>query len=115
MRALQAWYDVIGVGGNVFAQDYDNKYLGQYYGPTGGYPSDITLSAASAFVRDNFVPQTNYAFQVAFAPVPEPETYALMLVGLGVLGYVARRRKGAGGGARLGDDLDGALVEPARG
>jgi hypothetical protein len=26
------------------------------------------------------------------APVPEPETYALLLSGLGVLGFVARRR-----------------------
>jgi len=27
------------------------------------------------------------------APIPEPETYAMMLAGLGLLGYVARRRK----------------------
>lgn len=29
---------------------------------------------------------------VAIAPVPEPETYALMLGGLGPLGFVGRRR-----------------------
>ena len=29
----------------------------------------------------------------AVTPVPEPETYALMLAGLGALGFVARRRK----------------------
>jgi uncharacterized protein YjiK len=30
-----------------------------------------------------------------FAPVPEPETYAMLLAGLGLLGFVARRRKQA--------------------
>jgi len=34
---FMAWYDVIGVGGNKFSQDYDHKYLGQYYGPVNGY------------------------------------------------------------------------------
>jgi hypothetical protein len=29
------------------------------------------------------------------APVPEPETYALMLAGLGLVGYIGRRRKAA--------------------
>jgi hypothetical protein len=29
------------------------------------------------------------------APVPEPETYGMMLAGLGVLGFLARRRKQA--------------------
>ncbi len=30
---------------------------------------------------------------VNIAPVPEPETYALMLAGLGLVGFMARRRK----------------------
>jgi hypothetical protein len=29
---------------------------------------------------------------VAFAPVPEPQNYAMMLVGLGLLGVSARRK-----------------------
>jgi hypothetical protein len=28
------------------------------------------------------------------SPVPEPETYALLLAGLGVMGFIARRRRG---------------------
>jgi PEP-CTERM motif len=33
------------------------------------------------------------SFELAAAPVPEPETYALVLAGLGILGFVATRRK----------------------
>jgi len=38
------------------------------------------------------------AFETAnysITPIPEPETYALMLAGLGALGFIARRRKRA--------------------
>ena len=32
-------------------------------------------------------------FTQSLAPIPEPETYSLMLAGLGLLGFMARRRK----------------------
>ncbi len=32
-------------------------------------------------------------FNSTTAPIPEPETYAMMLAGLGLMGFVARRRK----------------------
>ena len=34
-------------------------------------------------------------FNLNLAPVPEPETYGMLLAGLGVLGFLARRRKQA--------------------
>jgi hypothetical protein len=43
---------------------------------------------ANGFIINNGGGNLNFA-----APIPEPETYALMLAGLGVMGFVARRRK----------------------
>jgi hypothetical protein len=34
-----------------------------------------------------------YAFQVGVNAVPEPESYAMLLAGLGLLGFTARRRQ----------------------
>lgn len=35
----------------------------------------------------------SYSGSVMLSPVPEPETYAMMLAGLGVMGFIARRRR----------------------
>lgn len=47
------------------------------------------INTASTF----FTPVTLDAIAFSASPVPEPEAYALMLAGLGVIGLVARRRR----------------------
>ena len=46
-------------------------------------------------VTGNVVGASNgsYAFSAVAAPVPEPETYAMMLAGLGAVGFIAFRRR----------------------
>lgn len=51
--------------------------------PWGG---DMTANLTSRF-------EMNITSGQNVAPVPEPETYAMMLAGLGLLGVVARRRR----------------------
>lgn len=38
-------------------------------------------------------PSGAYTFTAVAAPIPEPETYALMFAGLGIVGFVAARRR----------------------
>lgn len=53
----------------------------------------FTINAATGSVIDHLVLKSSgVAFEMA-APVPEPETYALMLAGLGALGFMSRRKR----------------------
>lgn len=50
----------------------------------------FTIDGVSYIAFSNEVSNTTSVF--ALAPVPEPETYALMLAGLGLVGWAAKRR-----------------------
>jgi|SRR5579871_6269475 len=94
-----AWYSVIGYGGNqgnggsLLADDYVSKYLGQFYGPTSGYPFGDPNAPASAFVRDNAegATFTNFAFRVG--TVPEPATWTMLILGFGGVGFMLRQAR----------------------
>jgi len=59
--------------------------------------SSNNLAAGNYYIQvsGNMVSNTGASFggAVMLAPVPEPETYGMMLGGLGLLGFLARRRK----------------------
>jgi hypothetical protein len=66
---------------------------------SGGYPQDwdIPTDGEQSWTNPNArAPLGGLAFSVvgqSVSPIPEPETYALMLAGLAVVGAAARRRK----------------------
>lgn len=63
--------------------------------------NQLTVRMSDLFRADLYDPANsgdfrNMEFSIALTPaIPEPESYALMLAGLGVLGFIARRRKSA--------------------
>jgi len=63
---------------------------------TGESSADISGSGNAIYKPIIFLDgyaKVTYTYDVS--PVPEPETYAMMLAGLGLLGFAARRRKSA--------------------
>jgi PEP-CTERM motif len=68
--------------------DTSSSYLSFSGGTT---PGNYSLNIAG--FKLNPSASASYAGNISISPVPEPETYAMMLAGLGLLGFSIRRRK----------------------
>ncbi|MCP2010809.1 hypothetical protein [Duganella violaceipulchra] len=65
----------------------------QGYIPVGASTVSITLSMAREAGSYNDGYADNLSFAVAAAPVPDADTYAMLLDGLALLGVVAKRKQ----------------------
>lgn len=95
---VPASYSLFAVGSDGLvgtADDVATPYAWNF----GGAPTvhSVTLGAGTYYYTVFGVAPGAAAYSLNSAatavPVPEPETYAMLLAGLGVVGFVARRRK----------------------
>jgi hypothetical protein len=83
-------------GGNI-ATDIPQDFAILGTGTTVNIPAGaayLFVVAHDSYYEDNSDPNHDFAVSIRLTtPVPEPETYAMMLAGLGLLGFAGRRRK----------------------
>ena len=75
----QNWASVAKTQGALWS-DVGRVRILNLYDTRSGTPGNYTFSG-------------NHQDQLYIVPIPEPETYAMLLAGLGLLGFAARRRK----------------------
>lgn len=97
---LAAWEIVNERSGTYSLGGGDFRATGTGSSLAGTWLGELSTASTSAYRADIWTVQSTmttghgYAQDVAvFTPVPEPGTYAMMLAGLGLLGFTSRRKK----------------------
>ncbi|MBL8414116.1 MAG: PEP-CTERM sorting domain-containing protein [Propionivibrio sp.] len=92
---LVSWTQTLSVPGSNSGYFAESATL-----PLGSFTSiavsnaSLALSASGGIYSSIIAqPQNKIEFSFTAVPVPEPETYAMLLAGLGVMGAIARRRR----------------------
>lgn len=85
-------YSLYSTGGDGLIGGGDDVGIGAW---TFGGTNTVSLNAGSYYysVLGGAPGSASYAIASATTPVPEPETYAMLAAGLGIIGFVASRRR----------------------
>ncbi len=87
-RSSSITFTSVSINGNPFS-------LSTLNGVSGGSSGLVSLTAplVLSVFGTSTGPVGSYSGNFAIAAIPEPETYAMMLAGLGLVGFMVRRRK----------------------
>lgn len=88
-------YKITGLTASLYSgSDAQGSLLSTFVGGA-GYSGLMSIGQYSVKVSGNATGSSGgmYSFTAVAVPVPEPETYAMFLAGLGLMGLIVRRRK----------------------
>lgn len=80
-------------GSFAIALKASNSFSLYYFSGTSNLASLGFSTIGTALNKQGKAQDLSHATLYSAQPIPEPETYALMLAGLGVMGFIARRRQ----------------------